>query len=154
MRKLRQEKANFVGLKSTATTGLCAGAIVMTLDGERTVEALVPGDRLITRGGTTTLNAITSRDAVVAPVRIKASSLGHTRPRHDALVTMESYVHIRDWRAQLVYGVPCANVAAGRLVDGEFIAILPQRMMTVYDLSVDADSVIYADGIEMLLKAA
>lgn len=136
----------------TLQTGICAGTTVMTLDGELPVEVLSEGDRVITRdSGTAVLRKVTSRTIRLHPIRIKAGSLGHTRPDRDMLVAPGARIHIRDWRAEALFGAPAADIAAARLVDGEFLAELPSRDMTVYTLHFDRDHIIYADGIEMMV---
>ncbi|SMY09052.1 Hint domain-containing protein [Flavimaricola marinus] len=134
----------------TGLAGLTAGTIVLTLDGELPVEHLSPGDRVITRDtGVAVLREIKVETATVAPVRIKAGSLGHTRPDTDVIVAPGARVHIRDWRAEALYGQPQANVPAHRLIDREFISELPAAQMTVYSLVFDHSHIIYADGLEI-----
>ena len=131
-------------------SGVCAGTTIMTLDGEMPVEHLTPGLRIITRdSGTAVLRDVTARTVSVAPIRIKAGSLGHTRPDRDMMVAPGTQIHIRDWRAEALFGTPTAMVEAQRLVDGEFLAVQELREMTVYTLTFDRQHILYADGIEM-----
>ena len=130
--------------------GLCAGTIVLTLDGELPVEHLAIGDRVITRSsGTAILRDIVITQTVLTPIRIKAGSLGHTRPDRDMLVAPEAQLHIRDWRAEALFGKPSAMVPARRLIDGEFVAEEMTRMVTLFNLVFDRPQVIYADGLEI-----
>lgn len=132
-------------------TGLAEGSVILTLHGERAVEALKPGDRIISRNiGTAVLREVRRDTMTIAPVLIKAGSIGHTRPMQDVILPPDTPVHIRDWRAMALYGHPTANVAARRLVDGEFVIALPAREITVYKLIFDASHVIYATGLEVL----
>ncbi len=140
--------------QATSTTGLCAGTKVMTTDGAIPVEHLTAGDRLVTRDGTVPLHGTVARRETVFPIQISASSLGHNLPAQDTVVTMSTCIHLRNWRARVLYGVPYANIAAGRMVDGKHLQVLPARDMTVYDLKMDQDQIIYADGVEMLAQAA
>ncbi len=131
-------------------TGLCAGTILLTLDGEMPVEFLAPGDRIITRDqGMAVLRELRVRDLDLAPVRIKAGSLGSTRPDKDMTVAPETQVLIRDWRAEALFGTPEALVSAKRLVDGEYVAQLPMQQVKIYDLIFDKPHILYADGIEV-----
>ncbi len=135
-------------------SGICSGTTIMTLDGEIPVEHLNVGDRIITRdSGMSVLRNITTRTAKVAPIRIKAGSLGHTRPDRDMLVSPGARIHLRDWRAEALFGAKTASVTAKRLIDGEFLAQLDPREMKVYDLQFDNAHIIYADGIEMIVEA-
>jgi len=134
----------------TLMSGLAAGTLVLTLRGETAVEALVAGDRVITRdAGAATLLAVEARAARVAPVRIAAGSLGHTRPERDMLIGPGTPIHLRDWRARALYGRDRALVEAHRLVDGEFVTEERPRGMTLYTLSFGAAQIVYADGIEV-----
>ena len=86
--------------QKTIESGLCDGTTIMTLDGEMPVEHLSVGDRVITRdSGMSVIKAIYSRDVTMQPIRIKAGSLGHTRPERDMIVAPGARIHIRDWRA-------------------------------------------------------
>ena len=131
-------------------TGLCHGTSLLTLDGKIPVEFLSPGDRVITRDqGMAVLRQLRVRDVDVAPIRIKAGSLGSTRPDKDMIVAPETQVLIRDWRAEALFGIPEALVSAKRLVDGEYVAKLPLQQMKIYDLIFDKPRILYADGIEV-----
>ena len=135
----------------TTESGLCAGTTIMTLDGEIPVEHLSVGDRVITRdSGMSVIKSISSRDVKMQPIRIKAGSLGHTRPDRDMIVAPGARIHIRDWRAEALFGAPTAAVEASRLVDGEFLARLPARDVKVFDLVFDREHIVYADGVEVL----
>jgi hypothetical protein len=138
----------------TVQTGICAGTTIMTLDGEMPIEHLSVGDRVITRdSGMSVVKDITVNQAQVQPIRIKAGSLGHTRPDRDMMVTPGANLHIRDWRAEALFGTTSASVSAERLVDGEFLSTAESREMTVYNIAFDREHIIYADGIEMIAGA-
>ncbi len=78
-------------------SGLCSGTTIMTLDGEIPVEHLSVGDRVITRDcGMSVIKAINTRTVKMQTVRIKAGSLGHTRPDRDMIVALGARIHIRD----------------------------------------------------------
>lgn len=136
-------------------TGLCAGTLVMTLDGDKPVEALRAGDRVVTRDrGVAVLRAVDQRELDVRPIVIKGGSLGHTRPEMDMTVTPGTRIHVRDWRAKVLFGMPSADIEAHRLADGEFVARQKRQQMQVFDLQFDADHIIYANGVEVALRAA
>lgn len=135
-------------------TGICSGTAIMTLDGELPVEHLVAGDRVITRDGVAVLADVQSRRAKVRPIVIKGGSLGHTRPEIDMTVTPATRIHIRDWRAHVLFGAESADVEAHRLADGEFVAQSSWRLMQVFDLQFENDNVIYANGVEIMVPAA
>jgi hypothetical protein len=131
-------------------SGLCAGTTIMTLDGEIPVEHLSVGDRIITRNsGMAILQKINTRDVKMQSIRIKAGSLGHTRPDRDMIVSPGARIHIRDWRAEALFGAASATIEAYRLVDGEFLSKQPARNVQVFDLIFDHDHILYADGVEI-----
>lgn len=131
-------------------TGLLAGSSVMTMKGEVQVQDLQPGDKVITRdAGMVELVEITSQEVNVAPIKILAGSLGHTRPDKDLMVTPQTRIHIRDWRAKAIFGTDQATVPAHRLIDGEFVSKAPAQDMITYELKFDMPHIIYADGLEI-----
>jgi hypothetical protein len=140
--------------KVATQTGICAGTSIMTLDGELPIEQLSVGDRVITRdSGMSIVKDIKSTKVQMQPIRIKAGSLGHTRPDRDMMVTAGVKLHIRDWRAEALFGTTSASVSADRLIDGEFLAKAGVREMSVYQITFDREHIIYADGIELIAGA-
>jgi len=134
--------------------GLASGTTVMTLDGELPVEHLNVGDRIITRdSGMAILREVRVTQVHVAPVQIKAGSLGHTRPQDDMIVGPDTLVHIRDWRAKALFGADIATVKAKRLIDGEFVSEMAAKSVTVHELVFDKQHIVYADGLEVASAA-
>jgi len=130
--------------------GLMAGSRIMTLRGEFRVDALQPGDRVITRdSGTAMLRAIRRRRIRAPVVNIAARSLGHDRPDRDTILPAGQPVLIRDWRAQALFGAPQALVPAARLVDGEFVTLQAAAPLTLFDLEFDTPHVLYVDGLQV-----
>ena len=137
-----------------AVKGICGGTSVLTLKGEMSVEQVLPGDRIITRdSGAVVVKDVLATKVRCAPIRIKAGSLGHTRPDRDMIVAPHTEIYVRDWRAQALFGKPAAVVSANRLIDGEFLAQEETVDMTVYTLLFDREHIIYADGVEMITGA-
>ncbi|AXI47232.1 hypothetical protein C1J03_15170 [Sulfitobacter sp. SK012] len=131
-------------------TGLLRGAILLTLDGEIPVEFLSVGDKIITRdSGIAKVEHIQRSTRAVRTISFAAGSLGDTRPEHDALLAGDQMCLIRDWRAQGIFHVDRALVAARTLVDGEFITDLGYIEQTVFQLFCDGPHIIYADGLEL-----
>ncbi len=135
---------------NAAITGILSGATVLTLDGELPVEHLAPGDRVITRdSGMAVLREIRRSDRELAPVTVRAGSLGHSRPDRAPRLAPGTLVHVRDWRAQAMFGAAAADVPARRLIDGEFVGRAPVERTTVHDLVFDRPHIIYVDGLEL-----
>ncbi|PUB13154.1 Hint domain-containing protein [Yoonia sediminilitoris] len=154
MRKTAQKNTDPFHVIHVSETGICPGTEIMTLDGELPVEHLMAGDRVITRAGVAVLAGVTTRRAKVRPIVIKGGSFGHTRPGVDMTVTPATRIHVRDWRAQALFGSDSADIAAQRLADGEFVSQATWRLMQVFDLQFENESIIYANGVEIVLPAA
>ncbi len=132
-------------------TGLIAGTSILTLDGALPVEHLAPGDRIITRdSGVAILKSVRVRKTIARMVRIKAGTLGTTRPEGDVVLPADQGILIRDWRAKAIYGEERAIVPAAQLIDGEFIAELSSAaQVTLFELEFDTPHIVYADGLEL-----
>lgn len=136
-------------------TGLSGDSIILTLDGERRVADLRPGDRVITRdSGMARLTIITRRTAQTRAIQILAGSLGHTRPIRDVTLPAGQMILVRDWRAQAIFGAPQAMVPVSRLVDGEYVTLHPAREMQLYELHFARAHVLYVDGLELASGSA
>ena len=142
------------GAETPAGAGMMAGTMVRTLDGVLPVEYLTPGDRLVTRAGMRRVASISvvSRK-MIDLVRIRASTMGHDRPDQDLLVSPAQPIVIRDWRAQVLFGVSAAAVPASRLADGEFVCLESHRNVRLFTLRFEEDEVIYAEGLELSCPA-
>ena len=139
-----QERAN------SEINGLIAGTRLWTLDGEMPVQYLSPGDRIITRDtGMALLRQVVLREVRCATVRIRAGSLGHTRPDTDLVLPASQPVLVRDWRAEALFGAKEVLVPAARLGDGQFITRGGHEKLRLIELHFDAPHILYADGIEI-----
>jgi hypothetical protein len=146
-----------VGTVASAANSLItlpACAMVLTLRGECAARDLAAGDRIITRdSGAITLRALVEGEASFAAIRVKAGSLGHTRPNSDMRLTPDTLVHIRDWRAPALCKTNVADLPASGLVDGEFVAVEDTARHEIVTLAFDRDHIIYADGLEIRARA-
>jgi hypothetical protein len=137
------------------TQGLVIGTKILTMTGERPVEQLSAGDRLITRSGMHRLVEITRTWAQnLDVVHITEGVLDHDRPETDIFLAPSQAILIRDWRAMAIAGTPSAMIPAARLVDGEYIRheILPEAQL--FTLHFAEPVVIYAGGLELSCPAA
>lgn len=138
--------------KATAAIadGILRGTIVLTLKGEMPVERLMPGDKVITRdSGVATVRAVESMKTIVQTVKIKAGSLGQTRPEEDVVVPAEQDILVRDWRARSMFGKDQAIVSASKLIDEEFILDNGVQDATLFQVCFDNNHVFYAGGLEV-----
>ena len=130
--------------------GLMAESIILTLDGEKPVGDVKPGDRVITRdAGMAVVTGLRKRTVKARAVTIAAGSLGHTRPERDVLLPAGQPVLVRDWRAEALFGARQAIVPAARLIDGEFIRDVGDVEMTLCEITFDRAHVLYVDGLEV-----
>ncbi len=136
-------------------SGFPPGTTILTLDGALPVEALYPGDKVITRdAGAQPLLAI--RRMTVLPdmrmVHVTRDALGG-KPERDVILPAGQRVLIRDWRSQALYGTPAARVPLSRLVDGEHIRWSDTAPEALIALHFGHDHIVYADGLELFSAA-
>lgn len=135
--------------------GLAEGSLVMTLSGPRAVEALNPGDRVITRAGALRIRGLRVRtEARARLVRVCASALGHDRPEDEIVIAADQPLLVRDWRARAIAGTDRAMIPAGRLADGEYIRAEARRNMRLFLPVFDQPAVIYAQGLELACEGS
>lgn len=145
---VRQSRAEYS--KPSTQNGLVVGTRLLTLDGEMPVEFLSSGDRIITRdAGLSILRDIRVIDADCEMVRVRAGSLGHTRPDSDMILPATQRVLVRDWRAQALFDMKAALVPVKRLADGAFVTLEARRRVRLIQLCFDAPHILYADGLEV-----
>lgn len=135
--------------------GLFAGSTVLTLRGAVPVQELRKGDKVITRNGARKLLALScTLQEAVDIVEIAPGALGHDRPELAMCLPADQKVHLRDWRAQALFGSAQATIEVSRLIDGEFIKAGKSEPQPLYELGFERDEIIYVDGMELLCRAA
>jgi hypothetical protein len=135
--------------KRGAIACFVAGTRILTVEGQRAVEQLVPGDRILTRDdgvqpirwiGQTTVRAT----GAMAPVLIREGALNNTRdllvsPDH-RLFVYQRHDHIGAGRSELL-------VKARHLVNGETVYAAEGGFVDYYQLMFDTHQIIFAEGI-------
>lgn len=139
--------------RQTQAAALTAGTTVLTLKGALPVEALRAGDKIITRDGARVLKGL-REVAPVRLVRVSASAIGVEQPEEDMVISAQTQILVRDWRAKALKGCDQAVIAASRLVDGEYIRFEATCPAKSYALDFDAPVVIYAGGLELAIDLA
>lgn len=121
------------------------------MDGMLPVEYLHEGDRIITRSGMRRLKRLDVTEYEAAPAcHIASSVLGHDRPESDITVGPATALHIRDWRAKVLYGRDEVLVQAGRLVDNTYITLdETTARRRFFSLVFDTREIFYAGGLEV-----
>ncbi|WP_101067915.1 choice-of-anchor L domain-containing protein [Roseovarius salinarum] len=127
-----------------------AGAMILTDRGERPVETLREGDRVVTRdSGPRPIRWIGRRrvraEGKLAPVSIRASVAGGTgRP---LVVSPQHRILFTGYRAELLFGASEVLVPAKHLIDGADVRRAAGGEVTYIHLMFDRHEIIHADGI-------
>ncbi len=135
------------------------GTLILTTDGERLVENLLPGDLVLTKthgpqpirwiGAKQLGRHALNRAPKLRPVRIKANALGQGMPRNDLLVSPQHRILVRSKIAQRLMGSKETLVAAKHLVGLDDIAIAKDiDQVEYFHFLFDAHEVIWANGAE------
>jgi Ca2+-binding RTX toxin-like protein len=125
------------------------GARILTPQGARRIEALRPGDLVITRdNGPQPIRWIGSRTVAgvdkFAPISIAAHVLdGATRP---LLVSPQHRVLFTGYKAELLFGCDEVLIAAKHLIDGRDVVVNEQPEVTYIHMMLDRHEVVYAEG--------
>lgn len=124
------------------------GTLILTPEGERRVEELQAGDRVITRdNGFQELRWIGSRKVPavgnLAPIRIQAGALGNNR---DLMVSPQHRMLISDWRASMLFDASEVLVAAKHLVNGDTIFAQPGGEVEYFHMLFDRHEIVVANG--------
>ncbi|MEO1312336.1 MAG: Hint domain-containing protein [Pseudomonadota bacterium] len=138
---------------------LTEGTRVLTEAGLQRVEDLEIGDLVITKDhgaqevrwiGARALTAAQMRASVQhRPVRISAGALGHGLPERDLLVSPNHRMLLSGWKAEALFGVPAALVAAKDLVNDHSIRVdAAADGVTYVHVLFDRHEIIFAEGAE------
>ncbi len=137
------------------------GTHILTLQGERAVEDLQIGDRVVTRDhgtqvirwiGSTRLPAMAlSARPELRPVRISAGAIAEGVPIRDLCVSRQHRVLVRDWRAEMLFGSPEGVLTpAFTLINDS--TIRPDDVQAdgveYFHVAFDQHEVIYSEGLE------
>lgn len=129
-------------------TCFVAGTLIATPGGERPVETLRAGDRVITADhGAQVLRWVGARAVMargaLAPVRFAPGVLGNDRP---LMVSPQHRMLLSGWRVELMFGTGEVLAAARHLVDGAGVAAVPGAVVGYHHLMFDAHEIVFANG--------
>ncbi len=135
------------------------GTLLETPQGQKPVEALVAGDKVVTKdAGAQTIVWAGSRKVSGArlyampdlrPVRIREGALGNDRPQGDLIVSPDHRMVVKGTASMALWGEAEVLVAARDLVDGNAIARdLAAKAVTYYHLMLEEHHVVVANGVE------
>jgi Ca2+-binding RTX toxin-like protein len=132
------------------------GSIILTNKGEKRVEDLVVGDRVLTRdSGFQAIKWVgarsLTRDDMVAqpafsPISIRAGALGGGLPERDMMVSPQHRMLMSGPRAEMLFGEAEVLVAAVHLVNDSTILRARPQAVTYIHLLFDQHEIICADG--------
>ncbi len=132
------------------------GTLIATPKGERRVEDLQVGDRVITRDngiqqirwlGTRTLDADDlSRAAHLNPVLIRQGALGHGLPERDMMVSPNHRVLVANDKTALYFDDSEVLVAAKHLTGVDGIDVIETGQVTYIHFMFDQHEVVLSDG--------
>lgn len=139
----------FITTRDDAFLCFAARALIMTDLGERAVESLTPGCRVLTADhGYQPLRWIGRRSVTghgaAAPVRFAAGAMGNAR---DLYVSQQHRMLLRGWQAELIAGAEEVLVAARHLVNGTTITLHHCAEVTYVHLLFDRHEIVFAEGI-------
>lgn len=134
-----------------------AGTRIATPRGPCPVEALRPGDRVLTAddgpqpvlwaGGRRVTGARLHVTPGLRPVRLRGSALGVGGPSRDLVVSPGHRMLVRGPAARALFSVPEVLVAAGDLADGvTAVADRSLREVTYVHLLFDRHQILFAEG--------
>ncbi len=126
-----------------------AGTMIRTVDGDKPVEQMAPGDLVVTRDdGPQPVRWVGRRQVraqgAFAPIRIRAGTFG---PHGNLLLSPQHRVLVRDSLAELLFGEDEVLVAAKDLLNDNSVTRRAGGMVTYVHLMFDRHQVIYSEGL-------
>ena len=132
------------------------GTLVATDEGERRIEALQPGERVVTRDngfqeirwiGSRVLKRTAGTRAILRPVRIKAHTFGDRVPERDIVLSPNHRILWQSSDMQLLSGHNEVFAAVKSLVGQPGVTREPVNDVTYFHMLFDRHEVILADGM-------
>lgn len=134
------------------------GTMITTPKGQRPVEDLVLGDKVLTLDNgfrrIAWINRVTigpahmRRDPSLRPIRVRAGAFGANQPNRDMLLSPQHRVLLRGWQTELLFGSHEGLAAVWHLINDHSVT----RAMDVEDVTYihfmfDRHEVVSADGM-------
>lgn len=144
-----QEGPNYTASDYVTPICFALGTHIATPDGERRVETLRAGDRVLTRDGSAAalrwVGQGVHRPAPGAgPVRFATGALGN---RRDLIVSPQHRILVEDWRSELLFGAPGVLVPAKCFVNGRDVVQDPVDLVSYFHLLCTRHEVILSEGV-------
>lgn len=132
------------------------GTQIATPDGERSVESLRPGDKVLTRdngiqkvcwsGSRGLTGAELARQKSLLPVRIAKGALGGGMPMRDMYLSPNHRVLVNNDKTALYFEEPEVLVAAKHLTALEGVDVVTPRWLTYVHIMFEQHEVVLSDG--------
>ena len=145
---------------TSPTAGIGPGALVRTFHGERAIEALRPGDRILTSDGVRA--RLTSVSCHIAPARslcrISPNALAEGRARTKTgpvVLSGQQHLMLRGWLARAMFSRDRALVPVSDIADGELVRRMDMDAeLPLFQLHFDAPALVCVGGLEVLATPA
>lgn len=148
--------ANGLQVRHIYSSGLSAGARVLTLTGEKAIEDIKAGERLVSADiGVIRLRAISKKRMQLRDmVRVCPSALWDGDESDAFYVAPNQPIVVRGWMSRAMFGRDQALVSAQRLLDGKIYKRsnehrLQDGTVTLYQLHFDKRHLVRVAGIDM-----
>lgn len=140
-------------------TCFAGGTMIQTLSGERRIDDLQPGDKVLTKdngyqeirwiGSSFVSASHLGAHPKLAPIRISAGSLGGGTPSNDLLVSPEHRILVRSSLARKLFGADEVLIAAKHLllIDGVDIAT-DMAAVEYFHMLFDRHEIVVSNGAE------
>jgi Ca2+-binding RTX toxin-like protein len=124
------------------------GTMIVTDKGEKPVEKLVAGDKVLTKdNGLQELRWIGSRTVPakgnLAPIMIKAGAMANDR---DLMVSPQHRMVVEGWKSELLFGEREVLAAAKHLVNNDTIYVKEGGEVEYFHMLFDAHEIVFANG--------
>lgn len=135
--------------------GIGPGALVRTFHGERVIETLAPGDRILTADGTRARLGSVSCHVVPAHglCRISPKALAEGRTGKCAapiVVSDQQHIVVKGWLAQAMFGRDRALVPVSAIIDQELVRrININAELPLFQLHFDEPKLLRVGGLDL-----
>lgn len=124
------------------------GTMIVTNTGEKAIEDLVAGDKVLTKdNGLQDIRWIGSRTVPakgkLAPIMIKAGAMSNDR---DLMVSPQHRMVVEGWKSELLFGEREVLTAAKHLVNNDTIYVKEGGEVEYFHMLFDAHEIVFANG--------
>lgn len=150
--------SNFTTIPYSAFPCFVSGTLIETAQGPRPVEALRPGDLIMTMddgaqplrwiGASRIPLARLLAEPELAPIRLEAGCMGSGLPRRPLRVSPQHRILLEGWRVELHFGLEAGLAPAKGLLGTPGISQdRPTDAVTYWHLMLDRHQVIFSEGL-------